>query len=128
MRAWKVVKILVMVILACVVFGYVTERLWNWLMPEIFGLKAISYWQAIGLLLLSKMLFGGFHKHGGRGGWKEKREWKRRMKQKFEHMSPEERERFREAVKDRWGGHACGPWGRRDWRERDEVREPEVKG
>lgn len=41
-------------------FGYLTMRLWNWLMPEIFGLIPIDYWQAIGIIILAKILFGGF--------------------------------------------------------------------
>ncbi|MFC6644055.1 hypothetical protein ACFQBQ_00280 [Granulicella cerasi] len=64
----KVVKVLVMVAVAVTVFGYVTMRLWNWLVPSIFGWKAITFGQAIGLLLLCKILFGGFHKHGPKPG------------------------------------------------------------
>ena len=41
------------------VFGWIFQYLWNWLMPSIFGLATISYWQAIGLLILSKIIFGG---------------------------------------------------------------------
>ena len=70
MRAWKVAKMAAMVVLAVTVFGWVTKELWNWLMPSIFGLRMVTFWQAIGLVLLGKMLFGGFHKHGyGRRGW-----------------------------------------------------------
>lgn len=46
------------------VFGYVVMLLWNWLMPEIFSLGMITFWQAVGLVLLARLLFGGF-KHGG---------------------------------------------------------------
>ena len=45
------------------VLGIVVQWLWNWLMPDIFGLKQISYWQAFGLLFLGKLLFGGFGHH-----------------------------------------------------------------
>lgn len=41
-------------------FGYITMRLWNWLMPEIFGLIIIDYWQALGIIILAKIFFGGF--------------------------------------------------------------------
>lgn len=47
-------------------FGYIIMLLWNWLMPEIFGLTEIDYWQAVGIIILAKFLFGGFgsrHKH-----------------------------------------------------------------
>jgi hypothetical protein len=47
------------------VFGMAVQLLWNWLMPVIFGLGEISYWQAFGLVILSKLLFGAFgHRHG----------------------------------------------------------------
>jgi len=52
--AWGIGFVLVFVL----AFGYVVQLLWNWLMPEIFGLKAITYLQAVGLLLLSRLLFG----------------------------------------------------------------------
>jgi hypothetical protein len=46
------------------VFGIVVMFLWNWLMPAIFGLGEISYWQAFGLVILAKLLFGAFgHRH-----------------------------------------------------------------
>lgn len=63
-------KHLVFVPLFCVafvgVFGLAVMLLWNWLMPELFGLQAISFWQAAGLLVLCKVLFGGLggHHHG----------------------------------------------------------------
>jgi len=40
--------------------GYAIMLLWNWLMPEIFGLIEITYWQAVGIIILAKILFGGF--------------------------------------------------------------------
>ena len=42
-----------------ILFGYIIMTLWNWLMPELFGLTTISYWQAIGLFILAKILLGG---------------------------------------------------------------------
>ena len=108
-RAFKAVKIAVMVILAVVVFGYVTMQLWNWLVPAVFGLRAITFGQALGLLVLSKILFGGFHRHGGRGG----RDWRRHMEQRWEAMTPEEREKFRAGMRGR-GRCGFGPdFGRR---------------
>jgi hypothetical protein len=108
-RVVKAVKILVFIVLAVLVFGLVTMRLWNWLMPEIFGLTRISFGQAVGLVVLSKILFGGFHRHGGGG----RTEWKRRMEQRWAEMSPEERERLRGGMRGRWGckPSACGKSG-----------------
>jgi hypothetical protein len=94
-----------MVCVAVLVFGYVTMHLWNWLMPATFGLKAITFAQALGLLVLSKILFGGFHRHGGC-----RKRWGRHMRERWEQMTPEERERFRAGMRGRRG---CG-WGRED--------------
>lgn len=101
-KSWKFAKVLVVAAAACVVLGFAVKLLWNWLMPSIFGLHAITYWQALGLLLLGKLLFGGFHRHGGR----DPRSWKWRMEQKMARMSPEDRERFRAEMRSRWG---CRP-------------------
>ncbi len=42
-------------------FGWIVMLLWNWLMPDLFGLKRLNYWKAWGLLALSTILFKGFH-------------------------------------------------------------------
>jgi len=105
-RAFKAVKIVVMVIVAVVVFGYVTMQLWNWLVPAVFGLRAITFAQALGLLVLSKILFGGFHRHGGGG-----RGWRRHMEERWATMTPEEREKFRAGMR---GRGPCGFGPRRD--------------
>lgn len=98
-RIFRGIKILVMVIACALVFGFVVMHLWNWLMPAIFGLRTITFAQSLGLLVLSKILLGGFHRHsGGRHGWK------RHMEERFAQMTPEERERFRAGMR---GRHAC---------------------
>lgn len=44
--------------------GIVVQWLWNWLLPDIFGLRRVTLWEALGLLALSRILFGGFGKGG----------------------------------------------------------------
>jgi len=83
-------------------FGFVVMRLWNWLMPELFGWHLISFWQALGILVLSKILFGGFRGRSG-GHWYGRR----RMMERWEKMTPEERQKFRESFQGR-----CGSFGR----------------
>ena len=73
------------------VAGVVVMSLWNWLVPSVFGWHSIGFWQALGLLLLSKILLGGFY-----GGPRRDRHWRRRLRERWEHMTPEERERFRQ--------------------------------
>jgi len=96
-------RVLMMVgigIVAIAVFSFVTMELWNWLMPALFGLRAITWVQALGLLVLCRLLFGGFRGRQGGG-----RRWKREMEQRWGQMTPEERERFRAGMRGRWG---CG--------------------
>ena len=75
-RHWflRGLKFVLFAILFLVVFTFVVMRLWNWLMPALFGWHLISFWQALGLLILSKILFGGF-----RGGPHRHWKWRRRL-------------------------------------------------
>jgi hypothetical protein len=111
MRALKFLKMAVMILVAVAVFGWITKELWNWLIPSIFGLRRISIFEAIGLLLLGKILFGGFHKHGHHGSWKERREWKQRMDARWAEMSDEDRAKFRAGMRGpcNWGGRKHEP-------------------
>ena len=96
----KIIKVLLFVIVAAAALGFVVKELWNALLPPIFGWHMITFWQALGLLILSKILFGGFHRHvGGRGGWRH------RMKERWEQMTPEEREQFRKGMRCGGRGH-----------------------
>ena len=76
------------------VFSFFVMQLWNWLMPAVFGWHAITYWQALGLLVLSKILFGGF-----RGGPQRHWGWRRRMMERWDQMTPEERDKFRQSMR-----------------------------
>jgi hypothetical protein len=98
----RALKVLVIAAVAVTVISFVTMHLWNWVMPAVFGLRTITWLQALALLVLGKILFGGFHRHGG--GCHGRR-WKGRMAERWMEMSPEERERFRAGMKGRWG---CG--------------------
>jgi hypothetical protein len=100
-------------------FGAVTMLLWNWLMPCIFGLAAISFWQALGLLVLSRILFGGI---GGRP-WMGMGRHKHRhpLREKWLKMTPEEQKEF---IKSR--GFGRHPFGR-DLDDRFNPGEPEKK-
>jgi hypothetical protein len=52
-----ILKIMAIVSLVCLLLGLPLMLLWNWLMPIIFGLSEISFWQAVGLNLLASILF-----------------------------------------------------------------------
>lgn len=98
-RILRGVKFALWGILFLALFGFVVMSLWNWLMPALFGWKVVSFWQAIGLVILSKILFGGFR---GGPGWG--RHWRHRMMERWEQMTPEEREKFREGIRGRFRG------------------------
>ncbi|WP_149274106.1 RnfABCDGE type electron transport complex subunit D [Pareuzebyella sediminis] len=66
--AVKVIFMILLFALFILAFGYVFMLLWNWLMPTIFDLTTITYWQAVGILVLAKMLFGGFGNHNPKNG------------------------------------------------------------
>jgi hypothetical protein len=109
-RLKKCLKVLLMVLVIATVLSFVVMHLWNWLMPAVFGLHVITFWQALGLIVLGKILFGGFHRHGGGGG---RREWKRHMEERWGRMSPEERDRFKAGMRE-WKSCWPGPgFGRR---------------
>ena len=91
--AWRAIKVTFFAIIAVAAVSFVVMSLWNALLPEIFATKTISFWQALGLLVLSKLLFGGFRPQGGAG-----RHWRRRMAERWEQMTPEEREKFKHGM------------------------------
>jgi len=98
----KGVAILVAVIAFLVVLGWLVMTLWNWLVPALFRGPTIGYWQALGLLVLSRLLVGGWR---GRGGWHG--HWRQRMwRERWESLTPEERARLRE----RFLEGRCGGW------------------
>jgi hypothetical protein len=106
-----ILGVLFFIPLALFVFGEIVHHLWNWLMPAIFHLGAITFWQAIGLMILSWLLFGGLRGVGRvgsrrRGHWRDRmnERWEERWEQRWQQMSPEERDRFRE-----WARNRCGP-------------------
>jgi hypothetical protein len=91
--------------LACALFvalgGLTVQLLWNALLPPLFDGPTVTFWQALGLLALCRILFGGFGlRHTAASNVR------RRIRERVAGMTPEERERFRQRVRERFG---CGP-------------------
>lgn len=116
----KGIKIVVIAAIFLALIGWVVMFLWNALLPEIFGLPIINFWQAAGLLALSRIFFGnmkggGHWKHhkyhydynGGHGSWK--RHWKAKWEAKWANMTPEEQQRLRERFRSKCGGSPFPP-------------------
>ena len=103
----KAFKFVFFAALFVAVAGFVTQSLWNWLVPSLFHGPVISFEQTLGLLVLSRILFGGFGR--GRGSWAQKRrQWKQEIAREVSNLSPEERANFRQQMQNR-----CAQWGRR---------------
>ena len=100
-RYWilRALRFAAFAIVAVVIASAVVMWLWNWLMPATFGLPAIGLGQALGLLVLSRILVGGF-----RGGMGRRMHWRHRMRERWEQMTPEQREQFMAGMQRR-----CGP-------------------
>ena len=100
-RVVKFVACVALGVLAIFVFGWVTMSLWNWLVPVLFAGPVITFWQALGLFLLSKILFSGFG--GGKRGWHRphpaEAHWKNKLYAKFSSMSPDERAALQQPMK-----------------------------
>jgi hypothetical protein len=77
--------------------GVVVRSLWNWLLPPLFGWYPITFWQALGLLALCRILFGGLGLHGS-----SRSRLRQRMAERWEAMTPEERERIRQGMRGRF--------------------------
>lgn len=104
-RFWfrKGLMFVVLFFAAIFLFGAIVMALWNAILPAVLGVSAITFWQALGILVLSKILFGGF---GRRGSWSKggPPHWRRGMQEKWAKMTPEEREKFKAEWKNR-----CAP-------------------
>ncbi|HEY8399700.1 MAG TPA: hypothetical protein VIK89_00485 [Cytophagaceae bacterium] len=101
---------LIFFIIAVVVLSFVVMKLWNWILPDLFAIAPLTYPKALGLLVLTRILFGNFksgqghcsqctHNKYNKGG-----NWKRKFKDKLKSMTPEERERFKENYYNKCGG------------------------
>jgi hypothetical protein len=113
-KKWLILPIgLLAVVVIAYVGGELVRMLWNWLLPPLFGVPEVTYWQALGLLALSRILVGGFGLGGGhhRSEPRFKHRFADRMADRlvdrfadrFEQMTPEQRERVRQRMRDRFG-------------------------
>lgn len=99
----KIAGVILIAAAAVFLFTFIVMSLWNSILVPVLGVRVINFGQALGILILSKILFGGFK--GGGGAWKGRHgTWNSQMKEKWQNMSPEEREKF----KNKWRNR-CGP-------------------
>lgn len=96
------------IIVIAFIGGEIVKLLWNWLMPQLFGWREITFWQGFGLLALCRILFGGLGAHGAGGSRSGMRtrvldRVADRVGDRWDDMTPEERERFRQRLRERCG-------------------------
>lgn len=111
--------------------GFAVSSLWNWLVPVLFAGPTITFGQALGLLLLSRILVGFRGGWGGRGwgryGGPQQAYWREKMSNRWQNMTPEERQQFKQQMKEQWKG-GCGPrgfgYGRRWGQEPQQSTDP----
>jgi len=97
-------RIFALIVVAVAVAGLAVMWLWNWLAPELFGWRTVSFPQALGLLVLCRLLIGGLRgRHGGHLAWRA------RLAERLERMTPEEREKFRAGLHSRCGWRSGAP-------------------
>jgi len=99
-RKWIFIAPLAILAMFLFVFigGEIVLHLWNWLLPPLFGWRQITFWQALGILVLCRILFGGLGSPGsGRSNFR------RRVDERCKNMTPEERDRFRQRMRERFG-------------------------
>lgn len=103
---WMAPAAILGIVIFTTIGGEVVMLLWNWLAPALFGFRQVTFWQALGLLALCRILFGGFGMGGG-GHRNSRRRMEgrisERMAERWEQMTPEEREKFRQGLYDRSG-------------------------
>jgi len=102
----KIIFFIPVVLLIAAVLGFVVMFLWNGILPDVVHAGCLTFWQALGLLVLCRILFGNFNKGGGGNRFREKA---REMRSKWEGMNEEERAKFKEEYRRR-----CGGWGHRN--------------
>jgi hypothetical protein len=108
------------------IFGVAVMLLWNLLIPALFGLSAVNYWQALGLLVLCRILFGGFnlphHRHGRGMHHKQNK-----FREKWMQMTPEERQKFVNRRKEQydkgqfWGNPHFDPFATEENTSREDA-------
>src|ERR1041385_4338634 len=94
---WIAPAAIVGIIVFTFIGGEAVKLLWNWLLPPLFGFRELTFWRALGLPALRRILFGGF----GRGAYAGRRARRRILERRWEKMTPEEREQFREGMRGR---------------------------
>lgn len=118
-------KPLIISVIVVFALGLLVMSLWNALLPTIIGVKSIGFWQALGLLVLCRILFGGLGMRPGMFGMH------RRMHDRWMQMTPEQRDEFirqrRSWFEDKWGNRCQRQAPRNAIRHKTQIRVLKLK-
>jgi len=97
-RGFRIIAMIFIVAGIISLVAFAVMLLWNWLIPSIFaGGPTITYWQALGLMILSKILFGGFKPHHPPPFMRSKKEyWKSKIREKWNCMDDEKKSKIKD--------------------------------
>ena len=103
----RFILFLLFIFAVLVPLGFIITALWNNILAVIVPVGLINFWQALGLFLLSRILFGGFPGKPGWAGHRRRRQEMQEMRNKWFNLSPEEKKNFKQEWKGRFAG--CQP-------------------
>lgn len=105
MKTWWLKKIaggIIIVFAMAAILSFIVMNLWNAIIPDLFNGPYITFWQSAGLLLLSHILLRGWGPWRYARGWKHNH-WSKKLEEKLESLTPEEREKYKEMLRRRCG-------------------------
>jgi hypothetical protein len=103
--AKKIIGFIILAFAITALLSFIVMNLWNCTLVAVLHVSTISFWQALSILVLSKILFGGI-----KGGWGRRGgHWKKEMQEKWHTMTPEEREKIKQEWRTR-----CRVWKKTD--------------
>lgn len=108
MKKYWFFKFILLAPLFLAAFTFISMSLWNWLVPALFNGPVITFWQMLGLFILSKILFGGFAGRRCGPGRHMQHHWRKRWEEKMQQMTPEQREEMRKKWQARCGWNFPG--------------------
>lgn len=98
----KILRVIFFGLVFVAAMGLLTTTLWNWLIPTLFNGPKIIFAQALGLMLLGRLLVGGWGKSSSSSCSHDGNSWKAKWKTRVTGMSEEEKEAFKKRFCDKW--------------------------
>lgn len=98
----RFLRVFVLGLIFIAAIGFLTTTLWNWLIPTLFNGPEIMFFQALGLMLLGRLLVGGGWAKGPSHCSNDANGWRAKWKARVTGMTEEEKEAFKKRFCDKW--------------------------